>query len=240
MPLPAAALAAIRGSVVDSLAGALSLGRVRGPMGIGVTMSLDTKKMERDLKRLGGIHKRAMIAALNRTMDRVFTRTVKEIVDEKGIPRKQLTQNAGKRGRIRKYPASAKRPRCKVWIGHGKMIPVPASASAKVAGWGKSKIKKALGGKHSKPFRATVTNKYSGKTHAGYFARRAVSERISKGGRTKNTKRKNLPIVEVAADLVYVDLMPEAETILDKHATRQQRKVYPKEYERIMRTKVRI
>ncbi len=89
----------------------------------------DLKIVNKDIQRA------ATTTALNKTNDKIFSRSVRQVANATGIPRKYLVgQKAGvtKTGRVkeklsgtmRKYRATWRKPTAKTWMGLKKKIPV--------------------------------------------------------------------------------------------------------------------
>lgn len=183
------------------------------------------------------IRKQQMIAAhrqaLNTTLDRAYTATVRELVTVKKVKRKDITRNRGRRGMIQKHPAgrTAMIPVAKLWIGTRRIVdgkPDRSGSLLKVfTSHGRRYTKGPLTGAHSKVFRARV-----GK-HIGDFVRYPLPSRRSTKGRRSASH--NLPIQEVAQGgrtPSGISLMPDAKDIGDKHVAAAMHNVFPTELKR--------
>lgn len=186
----------------------------------GASVNVDTKAFEREIeeakRRLSKIGREAIPAAamqaINRTGQRVHTRTRRELAKAKGLPQKVIGE------RISFYKATLKTLAGRVWIGLKRGIPLEKVGGARFD----LRTGTLRAGKVSvKPFRATVR----GKTllWVRKLPTREPRERNSKG---------DYPALPIERPTLR--LQPEAQGILNRVAADQARTFLPAEFRRLL------
>lgn len=186
----------------------------------GVSVNIDTRDFARQLeearRRLSKIGQAeiptAAAQAINRTGQRVHTRTRRELARAKGLPQKVIGE------KIAFYKATAKTLAGRVWIGLKRGI------SLEKLGGARFDLRTGVlrAGKVSmKPFRASVR----GKTLLW------VRKLPTREPRTQNSKG-DYPALPIERPTVR--LQPEANEILTRVASEQARTFLPAEFRRLL------
>ncbi len=219
MALPVIASVIVKGATRGGVAAFLArriLGRsdVQIEGGIGITLRGNVTGAGRNLEKLMREHDGITALALNKAARSARTATGRELARVKGVPQKML------RRRIRSYNASArKKPiRASLWIGTKK----PITANELGGRLGASRAGHVKVGKRT--FRGAFPATMPG-GHRGIFMRKPHA---------KHRPRPDGQWTQLPIEEAIVQLMPEAEDISRRAASKAITEIYPKEVRRLM------